>query len=100
VSPEIVASVRRRNHALAARFYAFCSSAGLLKAETGVAVLEFAAEMIDRFLALAYEVDLAGDDSVVAQGVEMIARYLESYATPAGITGVPAAELTASLAEA
>jgi AcrR family transcriptional regulator len=100
VSSEIVEYVRERNARLARRFHAFAVAAELVSPATDRLVFEFAAEMIDGFLALAYRDDLAGDDRTVAEGVEMIVRYLEAHATERGIAGVPADEVTATLATA
>jgi AcrR family transcriptional regulator len=97
VSPEIVDDVRARSNALAARFRAFTISASLLREDTEPFVFEFVAEMIDRFMALAYRDDLRGEDRIVREGTDMIVRYLEPFATPAGIEGVPASGLTVHL---
>jgi AcrR family transcriptional regulator len=97
VSAEIVAFVRARSEDLAARFHAFSVAAGLVKPDTDVVVFELAAEMIDAFLAVAYRDSISGDERVVAEGVEMIATYIERHATPAGIEAVPAGELVAQL---
>jgi AcrR family transcriptional regulator len=97
VSAEIVAFVRARSEDLAARFHAFSVAAGLVETGTGAIVFELAAEMIDAFLAVAYRDSVSGDDRVVAEGIEMIATYIERHATPAGIDGIPAGELVAQL---
>ena len=97
VSPEIVAFVRGRSEDLAARFHAFAVAAGLVRPDTDVLVFELAAEMIDAFLAVAYRDDVAGDARVVGEGIEMITTYVERYATPLGISGLPAADLAARL---
>jgi len=95
VNPEIVESVRRRNHRIAADVLAFTVAAGIIKLGTEPLPLELAGEMVDAFLAVAYGQDLRGDQRVVAEGVEMITGYLERFATPRGIAGIPAGELTA-----
>jgi AcrR family transcriptional regulator len=93
VNPEIVESVRARTHRIAAEMREFCVAAGIMDAETDPLVLELAGEMIDAFLAVAYSKDLRGDQRVVREGVEMIAGYLERYATPSGVAGIPRDEL-------
>jgi AcrR family transcriptional regulator len=97
VSAEIVAFVRARSEDLAARFHAFSVAAGLMRPDTDVLVFGLAAEMIDAFLAVAYRDDVAGDSRVVTEGIEMIVTYLERHATPAGVSGVPAAEIAEPL---
>jgi AcrR family transcriptional regulator len=97
VSPEIVAFVRGRSEDLAARFHAFAVAAGLVRPETDVLVFQLAAEMIDAFLAVAYRDDVAGDERVVAEGIEMIATYIERHATPVGIAGLPGGDLAGQL---
>jgi AcrR family transcriptional regulator len=97
VSPEIATFVRNRSEDLATRFHTFSVAAGLVRPETDVLVFELAAEMIDAFLAVAYRDDIGGDERVVAQGIEMITTYIERHATPAGINGVPAAEIAGRL---
>jgi AcrR family transcriptional regulator len=97
VSPEIVAFVRGRSEELAARFHAFAVAAGLVRPETDVLVFEFAAEMIDAFLAVAYRDDVDGDERVLTEGIEMITTYIEHHATPVGIAGVSAGEVAGRL---
>jgi hypothetical protein len=53
--------------------------------------------MIDSFLGVAYRDDIRGDERVVAEGIEMIASYVERYATPRGIAGVRRADLAEQL---
>jgi AcrR family transcriptional regulator len=98
VSAEIVASVRARNNALAARFRAFTVGAGVLRPDAEPLVLEFVGEMIDAVMAIAYRDELGGDERLVREGTEMIVRYLEAFATPAGVEGIPATQLTARIA--
>jgi AcrR family transcriptional regulator len=95
VSAEIVERVRRRTSELAAQFHAFAVAAGLLEPHTDVLVLEVAADAIDGVLDLAYRNDFDGDRRVLRAGIEMIVSYLERYATPAGIAGIPASDLAA-----
>jgi AcrR family transcriptional regulator len=95
VSADIVERVRRRTSELAARFHAFAVAAGLLEPHTDVLVLEVAADAIDGVLDLAYRNDFDGDRRVLRAGIEMIVSYLERYATPAGIAGIPASDLAA-----
>jgi AcrR family transcriptional regulator len=95
VNPEIVEDVRARTHRIAADMHAFCVGAGIIDAGTDPLAIEFAGEMIDAFLAVAYSRGLRGDQQVVREGVEMISGYLERYATVAGTAGIPRDELAA-----
>lgn len=93
VGSEIDAYVRERSVAIADGFRAFTVGAGILDKQVDHHVLELVAEMIDAFLAVAYRKDVRGDKVVVREGIEMIVGYLERYATPRGLAGVPAAEV-------
>jgi AcrR family transcriptional regulator len=97
VSPEIDAFVRARNDDLAERYRVFMIAAGALRPDTDPLVTRLVAEMIDSFLAVAYRDDLGGDEHVVREGIEMVVSYVERYATPLGIAGVPRAQLVAPL---
>ena len=63
---------------------------GLCRPELSAAAAELAVEVGDRVFQLAYEQDAAGDAALVDEGVVMMTAYLERYATPAGLAGVPA----------
>jgi AcrR family transcriptional regulator len=93
VSPELVDYVRERNERLAVRFHSFTTEAGILRPGTHPLVLRLTADVIDRFLEVAYRHDLDGDQRIVREGIEMTVSYLERHATPAGIAGVKASDL-------
>jgi AcrR family transcriptional regulator len=97
VSPEIVAFVRARSEDLADRYHGFAIAAGLVRPDTEVLPFGLVAELIDSFLAIAYRDSLEGDARVVGEGIEMMIRYLEPYATAAGIEGISRAALEAPL---
>jgi AcrR family transcriptional regulator len=97
VSPEIATFVRRRSAELAERFHAFAVAAGLVRPDTDPRVFALAAEMIDAFLAVAYRDDLDGDQATVREGIEMIVRYVEPYATARGRRGIAMAQAAARL---
>jgi AcrR family transcriptional regulator len=97
VSPEIAGFVRARSEDLAARYHGFAVAAGLIEPDTDVLAFELVAELIDSFLAIAYRDSLDGDQRVVREGTEIMVRYLEARATPAGLGGVPAADITLPL---
>jgi AcrR family transcriptional regulator len=97
VSHEIDAFVRERTVRLAANFREFTIAAGLIAPDTSPLVFELAGEMIDAFLNVAYRRSRHGDRRIVAEGIAMLSDYMERHATPAGRTGIPAAELHAHL---
>jgi AcrR family transcriptional regulator len=92
-SAEVAAFIRERDDLLADAFHRFAVESKLLRPGTDPVVVRLCFELADRFLEVAYRHDLAGDDRVVNEGVEMIVSHLERYATEAGMAGIPAAEL-------
>jgi AcrR family transcriptional regulator len=97
VSSEIDAFVRERTVRLAAGFREFAIAAGLIEPDTSPLIFELAGEMIDAFLNVAYRDSRHGDQRIVTEGIAMLSDYMERHATPAGRTGIPAAELHARL---
>jgi AcrR family transcriptional regulator len=95
VNPEIDEYIRQRTVRIAAGFRDFTVSAGLLSPETEPLALELAGEMIDAFMRVAYRAEVHGDQRIVAEGTEMIASYLERFATPLGMKGIDATDLQA-----
>ncbi|HEX6387944.1 MAG TPA: TetR/AcrR family transcriptional regulator [Solirubrobacteraceae bacterium] len=93
VNPEIVAYVRARTYRIADDMRAFCVGAGIFDRDVDALPPRLAGEMIDAFLAVAYSRDLRGDRRVVSEGIDMITGYLERYATPQGVAGIPRDEL-------
>jgi AcrR family transcriptional regulator len=93
LNADIAAYIRERDEKLADQFHRFGTVAGLLRRDLDPLALRLCFELSDRFLEVAYRHDLAGDDRVVKEGVEMIVSYLERHATPAGIAGIPADEI-------
>lgn len=81
---------RRHNRRTAAELYELARAAGMVVEDMPLAVAELAVEIGDRVFQLAFEHDLRGDSFLVEEGIEMVATYLERYATPEGLTGVPA----------
>jgi Tetracyclin repressor-like, C-terminal domain len=51
---------------------------------------ELAVEVTDRLFQVAFESSLEGDRQVIDEAVRMVTGYLETHASPAGISGVPA----------
>jgi AcrR family transcriptional regulator len=93
LSADIAAYIRERDDLLADEFHRFATTAGLLRANVEPLVLRLCFEIADRFLEVAYRHDLAGEDRVIEEGVEMIVYHLERHATAAGVAGVPADEI-------
>lgn len=79
---------RRHNQQTAAELFDLVRSAGMVVDGTPLAVAELAVEIGDRVFQLAFEHNLAGDAFLVEEGIEMVATYLERYATEAGLSGV------------
>lgn len=73
---------------IAADLFAFAQAVGMVRAETVPKVVELAVEVGDRVFQVAFEHDLRGDESILAEGIELVAGYLERHALKAGITGV------------
>jgi hypothetical protein len=44
----------------------------------------------DRVFEIAFADDLRGDAEIIREGIDLLVGYLERYATPAGLEGVPA----------
>ncbi|MFL6022688.1 MAG: TetR/AcrR family transcriptional regulator [Marmoricola sp.] len=81
---------RQHNRRTAAELRDFAIAAGLARPDTPLAATELAVEIGDRVFQLAYETDAEGDAFLIEQGIAMVSAYLMTYATPAGIEGVPA----------
>jgi AcrR family transcriptional regulator len=96
LSGEIATFIRERDDLLADAFHQFAFEAGLLRADTDPLVVRLCFEVADRFLEVAYRHDLAGEDGVVSEGVDMIVSHLERHATEAGIAGLSVDELPTS----
>jgi hypothetical protein len=45
-------------------------------------------EVGDRLFQLAFEHELAGDDDVLAEAMDLVATSMERFATPQGLVGV------------
>ncbi len=94
LSADIAAYIRERDDNLADQFHRFAITTGLLRPDVDPLVLRLCFEIADRFLEVAYRHDVAGDDRVVKEGVELIVSHLERYATSAGVAGIAADEIS------
>jgi AcrR family transcriptional regulator len=95
LSADIAAYIRERDDLLADEFHRFATTTRLLRADVDPLVPRLCFEIADRFLEVAYRHDLGGDDRVVKEGVEMMVSHLERYATPGGLAGIAADEISA-----
>ncbi|WP_395657397.1 TetR/AcrR family transcriptional regulator [Nocardioides sp.] len=80
---------REHNARTAALLRDLAIEAGLARPDLPLDVAVLAVEVGDRVFQLAYEHDDGGDQRLVEEGVAMVTAYLERYATPAGLAGVP-----------
>lgn len=80
---------REHNRRVAAMLREYAVAEGLAEADLDPAVAELAVEVGDRIFQLAYENDDDGDQALIEEGIAMVTAYLERYATPAGMTGIP-----------
>lgn len=81
---------RAHNKQVAQDLFRFARDAGLVRPGTEPLHAELAVEVGDRVFQLAFETEMRGDRALVAEGVELVAGYLERHATEAGIEGVRA----------
>ena len=61
--------------------HGFAVRAGLLRPDTPLLDVELAVEVGDRVFEMAFADDLRGEEALVARGVEVVAGYLERFAT-------------------
>jgi AcrR family transcriptional regulator len=87
-NPAIYDFCRAHNRRIAADLFAFAQGMGMVPDGTVPKVVELAVEVGDRVFELAFEHDLRGDESVIAEGIELVTGYLERHATRSGVTGV------------
>ena len=81
---------RAHNKAVAKALFDLASDLGLLVADASPRHAELAVEIGDRLFQLAFETDMNGDETVIAESVKVLSTYLELYASPAGLKGVDA----------
>ncbi|MET7639940.1 TetR/AcrR family transcriptional regulator [Streptomyces sp. NPDC005438] len=77
MSPAVLEYTRAHNGRIAEALHAFGVDSGALPPDTPLSSVRLAVETADRVLEFAFEKDLAGDDQVLREGIEMIAGYLE-----------------------
>jgi AcrR family transcriptional regulator len=71
---------RAHNKQIAAELFEFAEKAGLVRPGTDPLVAELSVAMGDKIFQIAFESDLHGDEWIIAEGIEMVASYLQRYA--------------------
>lgn len=84
----VMAFCRDHNLQTAKTLYDVMAPAGLLGPDADLARGVLAVELGDRVFELAFRDGFTGDQRVIDDGIEIVVRYLEQFATEAGITGV------------
>jgi AcrR family transcriptional regulator len=85
----VVEFCRAHNRRVAKDLHSIAVLAGLLRPEVKPLISELAVELGDRVFEMAFATDLRGDEEIIREGIELLIGYLERYATPAGLAGVP-----------
>lgn len=83
---------REHNKRVAGMLSDFSVRAGILREDTDPLVAELGVEVGDRVFQVAFEHDIRGDERVIAEGIDLVASYLERHATAAGLAGITVAE--------
>lgn len=89
-NPAVHEYCRQHDRRTAEELRDFAIGAGLARPDTPVAATELAVEIGDRVFQLAYETKDEGDAFLIGEGIAMVTAYLLTYATPAGVDGIPA----------
>jgi AcrR family transcriptional regulator len=79
---------RSHNQQIARELFEVARSAGMVDPTSQGLYAELAVEVADRVFQIAFEDSLVGDPHVIEEGIALVTAYLETHATPAGITGV------------
>jgi AcrR family transcriptional regulator len=78
---------RAHNRRMASDLYDIARSAGMVVEGSDGLYAELAVEVADRIFQIAFEDSLTGDPHVIDEGIALVTAYLETHATPTGITG-------------
>lgn len=89
-NPAVLAFCREHNRQTATVLFETMTSAGMLTPATDIDRGVLAVELGDRIFEVAFRDGYEGDQRVIDDGVEILVRYLEQFATEAGIAGIPA----------
>jgi AcrR family transcriptional regulator len=87
-NPALAAYVRDHNRRIARELFVLARDKGMVLEDATGQRAELAMEIIDRLFQVAFEDSLEGVDQVIDEGIALITHYLESHATPEGVTGV------------
>ena len=79
-NPVVGEYCRAHNRQIAAELFEFATAAGLVRPGTDPLVAELATEIGDKIFQIAFEHDLRGNEWIIAEGIEMVASYLQRYA--------------------
>jgi AcrR family transcriptional regulator len=81
---------RQHDRQIAGALYGFLREAGLVVDDADPMVADLAERVGDRVFEFAFERDPRGDERVISEGIDLVTAYVERFATPAGLDGVPA----------
>ncbi len=87
-NPTVQEFCRRHNQKMARDLFAVAQQAGMVVEHSTGLYAELALEVSDRLFQIAFERDRNGDQEVIDEGIALVTSYLETHATPEGITGV------------
>lgn len=82
---------REHNKQIARTIHSLVVDAGLIREGTDPLVAELAVEVGDRVWEFAFQRATEGDQRVMDEGREIVIGYVERFATPEGLAGVPVA---------
>jgi AcrR family transcriptional regulator len=80
---------REHNERVAEMLHLYAIEAGLAGKDLSLTIARLAVEVGDRIFQLAFENDPEGDPVLVEEGITLVTAYLERYATPEGLAGIP-----------
>lgn len=83
---------RQHDQQIAGALYELLRGAGLIRDDAEPTLAELAERVGDRIFEFAFERDPRGDERVIDEGIELVTAYVERFATPAGMDGIPAAD--------
>jgi AcrR family transcriptional regulator len=89
-NPAIRDYCREHNRRVARDLFVMARGAGMVQPDATGLYAELAVEVADRLFQIAFEESLEGDPHVIDEGIALVTSYLETHATPRGITGVEA----------
>jgi AcrR family transcriptional regulator len=81
--------VRVHNKRMARELFEVARSVGMSREGADGLHAELAVEVADRLFQIAFEDSVTGDPRVIEESIALVTAYVETHATPAGITGIP-----------